>query len=112
MTKSELIELLASDYPWLSSKDTELAVTAIMEALANSLSQQRRIEIRGFGVIYRPARTGRNPRTGAQVAVPEKTLPYFKAGKLLRLWVNIAYGVNQAECASSLTTKIASSSSR
>lgn len=98
MTKSELIERLASDYPWLSSKDTELAVTAIMEALANSLSQQRRIEIRGFGcfgVIYRPARTGRNPRTGAQVAVPEKTLPYFKAGKLLRLRVNIGYGVSR-----------------
>lgn len=98
MTKSELINRLAAGYPWLSSKDTEMAVTAIMEALANSLTQQRRIEIRGFGcfgINYRPARTGRNPRTGAQVAVSEKTLPYFKAGKLLRQRVNIGAGVSR-----------------
>lgn len=91
MTKSELIDRLAASYPWLSSKDTEVAVTVIMEALVNSLAQKRRIEIRGFGcfgVNYRPARAGRNPRTGERVAVPEKILPYFKAGKQLRLRVN------------------------
>lgn len=46
-----------------------------------------RVEIRGFGSFalnYRPPRTGRNPKTGAQVAVPEKWVPHFKPGKEMR----------------------------
>lgn len=87
MTKSELIERLAQRYPQLVSKDAELAVKTILEAMAESLAQGQRIEIRRFGSFalnYRPARVGRNPKSGSQVEVPEKYVPHFKAGKELR----------------------------
>ncbi|SFM31795.1 integration host factor subunit beta [Nitrosomonas communis] len=87
MTKSELISKLAARYPQLLAKDTELAVKMILDAMANSLSRGERIEIRGFGSFdlnYRPARIGRNPKSGEKVHVPEKYVPHFKAGKKMR----------------------------
>lgn len=87
MTKSELINKLAARYPQLVAKDAELAVKTILEAMAESLAQGERIEIRGFGSFslnYRPPRVGRNPKTGGKVSVPEKFVPHFKAGKELR----------------------------
>ena len=50
-------------------------------------SRGDRVELRGFGafsVRHRPARDGRNPRTGAPVSVKEKFVPFFKTGKELR----------------------------
>ncbi|MGQ5521941.1 integration host factor subunit beta [Chitinimonas sp. PSY-7] len=87
MTKSELIAKLAERYPQLVAKDAELAVKTILDAMAVSLSSGQRIEIRGFGSFdlnYRPPRVGRNPKSGTKVAVPEKYVPHFKAGKELR----------------------------
>ena len=87
MTKSDLIAKLGGRYPQLVAKDAELAVKTILDAMAKSLSQGQRIEIRGFGSFslnYRPPRTGRNPKTGDKVSVPEKHVPHFKAGKELR----------------------------
>jgi integration host factor subunit beta len=87
MTKSELISKLAMRYPQLVTKDAELAVKTILDAMGESLSQGERIEIRGFGSFslnYRPPRIGRNPKTGGKVNVPEKYVPHFKAGKELR----------------------------
>ena len=87
MTKSELISKLAMHYPQLVTKDAELAVKTILDAMGDSLSQGERIEIRGFGSFslnYRPPRVGRNPKTGGKVNVPEKYVPHFKAGKELR----------------------------
>lgn len=87
MTKSELINKLAARYPQLVAKDAELAVKTILDAMAGSLAQGQRIEIRGFGSFslnYRPPRVGRNPKSGGTVNVPEKFVPHFKAGKELR----------------------------
>ena len=87
MTKSELIAKLAARYPQLVAKDAELAVKTVLDAMAKSLSQGQRIEIRGFGSFslnFRPPRLGRNPKTGGKVQVPEKYVPHFKAGKELR----------------------------
>ncbi|GAB7125699.1 integration host factor subunit beta [Amantichitinum ursilacus] len=87
MTKSELIAKLTSRYPQLVTKDAELAVKTILDAMAKSLAQGQRIEIRGFGSFdlnYRPPRVGRNPKSGSRVEVPEKFVPHFKAGKELR----------------------------
>ena len=87
MTKSELIAKLAERYPQLVAKDAEMAVKAILDAMATSLARGKRIEIRGFGSFdlnYRPPRLGRNPKSGASVSVPEKYVPHFKAGKELR----------------------------
>ena len=87
MTKSELIAQLASRYPQLVATDAEMAVKTILDAVSRSLAEGKRVEIRGFGSFslnYRPPRTGRNPKTGAKVEVPEKYVPHFKAGKELR----------------------------
>lgn len=87
MTRSELIAQLAVRYPQFSVSDIELAVKTVLDALAKNLARGERIEIRGFGsfsLSYRPARVGRNPKTGEQVQVPAKYVPHFKAGKELR----------------------------
>ena len=87
MTKSELIARLAQRYPQLVAKDAEYAVKMILDAMTQSLLNGHRIEIRGFGSFglnYRPPRTGRNPKSGEKVHVPEKYVPHFKAGKELR----------------------------
>jgi integration host factor subunit beta len=87
MTKSELIARLASRYPQLVAKDAEYAVKMVLDAMTNSLVNGERIEIRGFGSFglnQRPARIGRNPKSGEKVLVPEKLVPHFKAGKELR----------------------------
>jgi integration host factor subunit beta len=84
MTKSELIARLAARYPQLVSKDAELAVKMILDAMSKSLTQGQRIEIRGFGSFglnYRPPRVGRNPKSGDKVRVPAKYVPHFKAGR-------------------------------
>ncbi len=71
MTKSELIDRLAAQFPQLVAKDAELAVKMVLDAMAESLAKGERIEIRGFGSFglnYRPPRTGRNPKSGEQGA--------------------------------------------
>ena len=91
MIRSELINRLAAHFPQFTTKDTELAVKAILEALSNTLAKGDRIEIRGFGSFglnYRPPRTGRNPKTGEAACVPAKTAPYFRPGKELRTKVD------------------------
>ena len=87
MTKSKLINLLASRFSQLVHKDAELSVKTILDAMSNALIKKQRIEIRGFGSFslnYRPPRLGRNPKSGEKVNVPEKYVPHFKAGKELR----------------------------
>ena len=91
MTKSKLINLLASRFSQLVHKDAELSVKTILDAMSNSLMKKKRIEIRGFGSFslnYRPPRIGRNPKSGERVNVPEKYVPHFKAGKELRVRVD------------------------
>ncbi len=94
MTKSELIEVLAQKQPQLANRDIELAVKTILEYMSGSLSNGERIEIRGFGSFslhFRPARSGRNPKSGEPVSLPAKYVPHFKPGKELREKVNNKY---------------------
>ncbi len=94
MTKSELIYQLAEKQPQLDYRDVELAVKELMEQMGQALAAGERIEVRGFGSFslhYRPARTGRNPKTGSSVRVPEKFVPHFKPGKGLRERVNAGF---------------------
>ncbi|WP_016955929.1 integration host factor subunit beta [Catenovulum sp. SX2] len=91
MTKSELIELMASKQPSLQLKDVESGVKELLEYMAQSLADGDRIEIRGFGSFslhFRAPRTGRNPKTGESVELEGKHVPYFKPGKELRERVN------------------------
>ena len=87
MTKSELIEIIASKQSHLSAKDVELAVKTLIELMAETLATGERIEIRGFGSFslhYRAPRIGRNPKTGESVGLAGKYVPHFKPGKELR----------------------------
>ncbi len=91
MTKSELVEIIASKQTQLSVKDVELAVKTIIDLMSQTLSQGQRIEIRGFGSFslhYRAPRAGRNPKTGESVQLTAKHVPHFKPGKELRDQVN------------------------
>jgi integration host factor subunit beta len=91
MTKSELIETLALKQTHLMHKDVELAVKLVLDKVSQALAQQQRVEIRGFGSFalhHRPARVGRNPKTGAAVHIPAKSVPHFKPGKEMRERVN------------------------
>lgn len=94
ITKSELIDALAGQQPQLAHRDVELAVNDLLECMARALSVGERIEIRGFGSLtlhHRPARNGRNPKTGTSVSVPEKFVPHFKPGRDLRERVDRAF---------------------
>ncbi len=91
MTKSELIAELSMANPHLLARDVEVIVATIFNEITAALARGERVELRGFGaftVKKRDARTGRNPRTGESVAVDEKAVPFFKAGKELRERVN------------------------
>ena len=91
MTKSELIEALALNQKHLGFADVEMAVKTLLERMSQSLAGGQRIEVRGFGSFalhFRPPRMGRNPKTGAAVALPGKHVPHFKPGKEMRERVN------------------------
>ncbi|WP_297912227.1 integration host factor subunit beta [Thiomonas sp.] len=91
MTRSDLVDQLAARFAQLTHRDAELAVKTILDALSDALENSHRVEIRGFGsfsVSHRPARIGRNPRSGERVVVPEKRMPHFKPGKTLRQLVD------------------------
>jgi integration host factor subunit beta len=87
MTRTDHVARLAERFPQLTLRDSEFAVKTMLDAMTDALARGHRIEIRGFGsfsVNHRPPRVGRNPRSGAQVTVPEKRVPHFKPGKALR----------------------------
>ena len=91
MTKREIIEELLTRRQRFTHRESETIVNAMFDAMANSLARGDRIEIRGFGsfaVKQRRARQGRNPKTGQLVSVDAKKIPFFRAGKELRIEVN------------------------
>ena len=84
MIKSELIERIAAQNPHLYQRDVEKIVNAILDTITTALARGDRVELRGFGMFrvkQRGARTGRNPRNGAEVPVSEKVVPMFKTGR-------------------------------
>lgn len=91
MIKSELVQAIAEKNPHLYQRDVENIVNAIFDEITHALARGDRVELRGFGafsVKNRPARVGRNPRTGVAVQVEEKWVPFFKTGKELRERLN------------------------
>ena len=90
MTKADLIEEVAK-IAEVTRKDGEVIVETIFDSIVRSLRAGDKIEIRGFGSFrtrQRKPRTGRNPKTGAKVEVPAKTIPFFKPSKELKDMVN------------------------
>jgi integration host factor subunit beta len=92
MIRSELVAALSEEHPDLALAEVERIVACFFDTISARLSDDGRIELRGFGTFStrgRDGRTGRNPRTGEPVAVDAKRVPYFKPGKEMRARLNI-----------------------
>jgi DNA-binding protein HU-beta len=90
MTKADLINALAEDTE-LSKKDSETFLNSFMAQITKSLKDGNDVSLIGFGsftVKDRPARTGRNPRTGDEIKIAACKAAGFKAGKPLKDAVN------------------------
>ena len=86
MTKVELIASVAAE-AGMSKKDAEKAVTAVIDAITESLKKGDKVQLVGFGtfgVRERPERQGRNPQTKEPMTIAASKLPAFKAGKALK----------------------------
>ena len=86
MNKTELINAVA-DQAELSKKDAEAAVTAVIDAITESLVAGEKVQLVGFGafeVKFRAERVGRNPQTKESITIPASKTPVFKAGKALK----------------------------
>lgn len=74
-----------------SLQDMTTVVNIIFDSMVDAIKRGERIELRGFGsfeVRERKPRMGRNPKSGAQVKLQERKVPFFKTGKELRIMVN------------------------
>ena len=90
MNKTELIAGVAEKAE-ISKKDAEKAVKAFTDAVAEELAKGGKVQLVGFGnfeVSERPAREGRNPRTGETMTIAASKTPKFKPGKALKDEIN------------------------
>lgn len=90
MNKTELIAAVAEKAE-ISKKDAERAVKAFTDAVAEELAKGGKVQLVGFGnfeVSERPAREGRNPRTGETMTIAASKTPKFKPGKALKDEIN------------------------
>ncbi|ABB38596.1 histone family protein DNA-binding protein [Oleidesulfovibrio alaskensis G20] len=90
MNKSELIKVLSEENN-ISIEEATLVVTTFVDSMKDALAEGDRVEIRGFGsfkVKQYEGYSGRNPKTGEIVNVQPKQLPFFRAGKELKEFLN------------------------
>jgi integration host factor beta subunit len=91
MTKNDLIKKLQEELKSYPLQDVTYAVNIIFDSMIDAIKRGERIELRGFGsfvVRERKPRMGRNPKSGAEVKLEERKVPFFKTGKELRLMVD------------------------
>ncbi len=93
MTKSQLVERVASSARHISKRDIEIVVDTLFGSMMEALVRGERIEIRGFGsfrVRVRKAREGFNPKTREPIPIPAKRKPLFRVAKELRERINLS----------------------
>ncbi len=86
MNKAELISAIA-EKSGFSKKDSEKALTAVIDSITEALKAGDKVQMTGFGIFEvkeRPARIGRNPRTKEEIQIAASKVPQFKAGKALK----------------------------
>lgn len=91
MNRAEFVTEV-SERAELSKKDTEKALKAFTDVIGAELKKGGKVQLVGFGtfeVSERAAREGRNPQTGAPMAIAASKTPKFKAGKALKDWINL-----------------------
>ena len=94
MNKAGVVDRLAAR-TGLSKAAAGEAVDGVFAVIGDALAAGDEVRIAGFGIFgtrSRPARTGRNPRTGEPVSISALTSPTFKAGKALKDAVNAGSG--------------------
>ena len=90
MTKQEIVDVV-SNATGLTKVETEAIMNGIMSTIIDSLANNKRVELRGFGTFgikHRMPKTARNPGTGDPIYLPERYVPTFKPSKLMRSRVN------------------------
>lgn len=83
MNKEELVKEIAKKAK-VTQKDASEILTTVLAAIEKTVSKGKKVTLVGFGTFEarkRAAKTGRNPQTGAEIQIPEKTVPVFTAGK-------------------------------
>ncbi|MCR8924508.1 HU family DNA-binding protein [Priestia megaterium] len=86
MNKTELVDAVSTKSE-LTKQDSKKAVDALFETISNTLAQEEKIQLVGFGTFEireRAERTGRNPQTGEEMTIPASKAPAFKPGKELK----------------------------
>jgi integration host factor subunit beta len=81
MLKSELVQRIAAQNRHLSNRDAGRLVNAVLDEIVAAMARGDRVELRGFGALsvkHRPAYSGRNPKTGAHIAVGKKAVPVLQ----------------------------------
>ena len=90
MTKQDIINDVSSS-TGLTKIETEIIMNGVMSTIINSLANNERVELRGFGTFgikHRMPKKARNPGTGEPVYLPERYVPTFKPSKLMKSKVN------------------------
>ena len=90
MNKTELVAAIAEKAE-IKKVDAEKALKAFTDVVAEELKKGEKVQLVGFGtfdVLKRPARQGRNPRTGKSMKIKASKAPKFKAGKALKDSIN------------------------
>ena len=91
MKKSDFIYLLSKNLKDYSDIDVSLSADLIQKAIIESLKQRKRVEIRGFGsfcIRDRKSIRARNQKSGEAIELPKRSIPFFRASKLLKQRVN------------------------
>ncbi|QCR30529.1 HU family DNA-binding protein [Priestia megaterium] len=86
MNKTQLVDAVATKSE-LTKQDSKKAVEALFETISNTLAQEEKIQLVGFGsfeIRERAERTGHNPQTGEEMTIPASKAPAFKPGKELK----------------------------
>jgi len=90
MTKADLVESVAEKLD-ITKKEAEVVVNTVFQSIIEAIERMEKVELRGFGcfkVKTMRARQGRNPKTGEEISIPAKRVPFFKPGKEMKEAVN------------------------
>jgi|TARA_B100001939_G_scaffold86763_1_gene74299 integration host factor subunit beta len=91
MKKSDFIFLLSKNLKDYNEIDINLSADLIQKVIIESLRKRNRVEIRGFGsfcIRDRKSIRARNPKSGESIELPKRSIPYFRASKLLKQRIN------------------------
>ena len=91
MKKSDFVSLLSKNLQDYNEIDVSLSADLIQRVITESLKKRNRVEIRGFGsfcIRDRKSIRARNPKSGESIELPKRSIPYFRASKLLKQRVN------------------------